>query len=193
MSLLKDRIEHLEDDIRAVPPRISVYHDLPFAILRYEPEEEWELRREARLLGRRLEATGKEVHVIQMSDFLWQAIDESEGMEAVVELERERGYIAAQEQVTTYLTDRDWRPLPKLLLDRLAALNPAKDIVFLTRVAAMSPGIYHISKLFDQVQGRTRVMTVLFFPGSFEGPSGLRFMGLRERESVASFRLKIYG
>ena len=34
-------------------------------------------------------------------------------MEEVVELERERGYVAAQEQVTTYLSDRDlaaaWR------------------------------------------------------------------------------------
>jgi hypothetical protein len=50
-----------------------------------------------------------------------------------------------------------------------------------------------MSKLIDEVQGKTRVMTILFFPGSFEGPSGLRFMGLRERESVASFRVKIYG
>ena len=43
MSSLKDRIELLEDDLKAVPPRISVYHDLPFAILRYDPSEEWEL------------------------------------------------------------------------------------------------------------------------------------------------------
>ena len=36
-------------------------------------------------------------------------------MEEVVALERQRGYLAAQEQVTTYLSDRDWRPLWKLL------------------------------------------------------------------------------
>ena len=33
MSSLSDRIKVLEDDLKADPPRISVYHDLPFAIL----------------------------------------------------------------------------------------------------------------------------------------------------------------
>ena len=71
MPSLKERIELLEDDMRAVPPRISVYHDLPFAVLRYDPAEEWELRREVRLLATRLETTGKEVHVIPM----WRGAD----------------------------------------------------------------------------------------------------------------------
>ena len=44
MSSLKNRIELLENDLKADPPRISVYHDLPFAIFRYDPEEEWKLR-----------------------------------------------------------------------------------------------------------------------------------------------------
>src|SRR5712671_4311781 len=138
MSSLKERIELLESDLKAVPPRISVYHDLPFAILRYDPSEEWELRREIKLLATRLEATGKEVHLIPMSELLWRAIDETEGMEAVVELERERGYPAAQEQVTTYLSDRDWRPLAGLLAERLSGLDPAKSVAFLTRVGAMA-------------------------------------------------------
>ncbi len=120
MPSLKERIELLESDLKAVPPRISVYHDLPFAILRYDPAEEWELRREVKLLATRLEASGKEVHVIPMSEFLWRAIDETEGLDVVVELERERGYPAAQDQVTTYLSDKDWRPLAELLAERLA-------------------------------------------------------------------------
>ena len=67
MSSLKERIELLESDLKAVPSRISVYHDLPFAILRYDPTEEWDLRREVKLLATRLEATGKEIHEIRMS------------------------------------------------------------------------------------------------------------------------------
>ena len=43
MSSLKERIELLENDLKAIPSRISVYHDLPFAILRYDPTDEWEL------------------------------------------------------------------------------------------------------------------------------------------------------
>lgn len=83
--------------------------------MRYDPAEEWELRREARLLATRMEELGKEVSMIPMSELLWQAIEETEGLEAVIELEREWGYLAAQDQVTTYLFDRDWRPLSDLL------------------------------------------------------------------------------
>lgn len=126
MSSLKERIELLENDLKAVPPRISVYHDLPFAILRYEPDEEWDLRREVKLLATRLEATGKLVHSIPMSEFLWKAIDETEGLDEVVGLEQSRGYPAAQDQVTTYLSDRDWQPLANLLEERLKKLQPGK-------------------------------------------------------------------
>lgn len=193
MSSLKDRIELLENDLKAVPPRVNVYHDLPFAILRYDPVEEWELRKEAKLLATRLEAVGKEVHIIPMAELLWKAIDETEGMDAVVGLERERGYMAAQEQVTTYLSDRDWRPLATLLSERLADYDPAKSIVFLTRVAAMAPGLYHVSKLLDEMHGKTRVTTILFYPGSIEGTTGLRFMDLKDRDALGNYRVKIYG
>jgi hypothetical protein len=193
MSSLRERIELLETDLKALPPRISVYHDLPFAILRYDPAEEWDLRREVKLLATRLEATGKEVHPIPMSEFLWKAIAETEGLDEVVGLERSRGYPAAQDQVTTYLSNRDWLPLAKLLEERLEKLNPAKDVAFLTRVAAMAPGIYHVSKLLDQMQGRTRVTTILFYPGSIEGTTGLRFMNLEDRDALGNYRVKIYG
>jgi len=193
MSSLRQRIELLEADLKAVPPRVSVYHDLPFAILRYNPTEEWELRREARLLATRLEAFEKEVHSIPMSTLLWLAIEQTEGLEAVEELEQERGYLAAQEQVTTYLSDRDWKPLADLVAERLALYDPAKSIVFLTRVAAMAPGLYHMSKLLDQLQGRTQVTTILFYPGSIEGTTGLRFMDLKDREALGNYRVKIYG
>ena len=59
-----------------MPPRINVYHDLPFAIMRYDPTDEWELRREIKLLATRLEAVGKEVHIIPMSELLWSALRE---------------------------------------------------------------------------------------------------------------------
>jgi hypothetical protein len=193
MSSLKERIDLLENDLKAVPSRINVYHDLPFAILRYDPTDEWELRREVRLLATRLEQTGKQVHLIPMSEFLWKAIDESEGLDQLVDLERQRGYLKAQEQATTYLSDRDFRPLASLLTERLANLDPAKNIAFLTRVAVMAPGIYHMSMLLDQMQGKTRVTTILFYPGSIEGTTGLRFMDLKDRDALGNYRVKIYG
>ena len=199
MSSLKDSIAFLESDLKAVPPRINVYHDLPFAIMRYDPTDEWELRREIKLLATRLEAVGKEVQIIPMSELLWSALekvhqkDDDEGLEAIIGLEKERGYVEAQQQVTTYLSSKVWIPLWDLLAERLASIGPENSVVFLTRVAAMSPGIFHMSMLLDKMHGKSNVATILFYPGSIEGTTGLRFMDLKDRDALGNYRVKIYG
>lgn len=199
MSSLKDNIGLLESDLKEVPPRINVYHDLPFAIARYDPTDEWELRRELKLLATRLEAVGKDIHIIPMSELLWSALekvhqkDDDEGLEAIIELEKERGYVDTQQQVTTYLSSKVWVPLWDLLAERLASISPENSVVFLTRVAAMSPGIFHVSMLLDKMHGKTRVATILFYPGSIEGTTGLRFMDLKDRDALGNYRVKIYG
>ena len=199
MSSLKDSIGPLESDLRASPPRINVYQDLPFAIMRYDPADEWELRREIKLLGTRLDEAGKNVHMIRMSELLWSALekvyqkDDAEGLDAIVELEKARGFVEAQQQVTMYLSSKVWVPLWDLLAERLVSIDPENAVVFLTRVAAMSPGIFHMSMLLDKMQGKTKVVTVLLYPGSIEGTTGLRFMDLKDREALGNYRVKIYG
>ncbi len=199
MSSLRDSIAPLESHLKSVPMQIGVYQDLPFAIMRYDPNCEWELRREIKLLATRLEATGKTVHIIPMSELLWSALeqvrskDSDEGLEAVIALEKERGYVEAQQQLTTYLSSNVWVPLWELLADRLASINPENSIIFLTRVAAMSPGIFHMSMLLDKMQSKTKVPTILFYPGSIEGTTGLRFMDLKDRDALGNYRVKIYG
>ena len=47
------------------------------------------------------------------------AIEQSEGLDAIVELEGQLGFDAAQEQVGLYLSDRDFRPLADMLAERL--------------------------------------------------------------------------
>jgi hypothetical protein len=199
MSSLKDSVGLLESDLKAVPSRINVYHDLPFAIFRYDPTDEWEVRREIKLLAKRLEGVGREVHIVPMSELLWTALkkvhqkDDDEGLEAVIELEKQRGYVEAQQQVTTYLSSKVWIPLWDLLAEGLASFSPENSVVFLTRVAAMSPGIFHISMLLDKMHGKTKVPTILFYPGSIEGTTGLRFMDLKDRDALGNYRVKIYG
>jgi hypothetical protein len=124
---------------------------------------------------------------------LWEIIDSTEGMQTIVELEKERGFEAAQEQVTIYMSDKDWRPLSDVLVERLNQLDPKRHIVFLTRTAAMSPAIYHMSKLLDELQGRTMVTTILFYPGTLEGTTGLFYMALKDRGALGNYRVKIYG
>jgi hypothetical protein len=56
----------------------------------------------------------------------------------------------------------------------------------------MAPGLYHVSKLLDQLQGMTQVTTILFYPGSIEGTTGLRFMDLKDREALGNYRVQVY-
>ncbi len=192
MSSLSANIRRLEEDLTATPVRISAYHDLPFAILRYDQEEEWDLRRETRHLATRLGIAGKRVHTISLADLLWEVIEDAEGLDTVVELEKARGFEVAQHQVTMYLSDPDWRPLPDILAERLEPLDPERDVAFLVRASAMAPTIYHMSRLLDEMQGRTQVTTILFYPGTIEGTTGLRFMGLGSREAIGNYRVNIY-
>ena len=58
MSDWRERLTaDLEPKLRVPDPRplISAYHDMPYAIFRYPPEEEFAVRREVRLLQTRLE------------------------------------------------------------------------------------------------------------------------------------------
>jgi hypothetical protein len=91
----------------------------PFAILRYDPTDEWDLRREVKLLATRLEAVGNEVHEIRISDLLWQAINETEGLDEVVGLERIAHFII---------------PLP-LPFDQICSLPRCSHLVWLKHLS----------------------------------------------------------
>jgi hypothetical protein len=193
MSSLKERVKTLEADLKASPMRHYIYHDLPFAIFCYPPDQEWAMRGEIERLKTRLENdTERSVVTISLAELLWQAIDESEGIEEVVALERQSGFDAAQLQIQDYLSDPDWRPLPDLLGQRLEELDSERHIAFIIRTGALAPNIYRVSKLLDEMKGRTRVPCVLFMPATTEGRSSLRFMGIAENEGRGSYHTKVY-
>jgi len=50
--------------------RISAYQDLPFAILRYDPVDEWKVHREAPYWRPVLGDIGKQVQLISLADLL---------------------------------------------------------------------------------------------------------------------------
>ncbi len=192
MPSLHDRVSTLEADLRASPMRHYIYHDLPFAIFCYPPAREWAMRHEIELLRTRLENDlRREVMTISLAELLWQAVEESEGLEEVAALEAREGFDAAQMQVQDYLSDPDWCPLRDLLAERLAALDPDRHLVFITRAGALAPNFYRVSILLDEMKGRTCVPCVLFMPATTEGHS-LRFMGIAENEGRGSYHTKVY-
>ncbi|NUM78612.1 DUF1788 domain-containing protein [candidate division KSB1 bacterium] len=183
--------------MKAVPPTFAMTAELPFAIFRYDPfhadEGEWKMRKEIQHLRVRVEnTTGRKVHILPLAELFWRSIEESEGLEALIGLERERGFEAAQAQLSTYLSDPDWRPLPALLVEATAHMDARRDYLFLTRAAIFAPAAYRISALLEQMKGKMMVPTVLFYPGNWNG--SLNYMSLRGDEvPLGSYRVKIYG
>jgi hypothetical protein len=197
MLSLKDRFNLLEADLLAQPPAFVMSRQLPFAILRYDPnnpeEREWKVRKEIELLGTRVRnKLRKPVEELSLAELFWQSIRESEGVEALIELEKEHGFAIAERQVNTYLSDPDFRNLCSLLLERANALPKEVTILFLIHATVFAPGAYRISSLLEQLSGRLRVPTILFYPGTWN--NSLNYMGLRtEDQALGSYRVKIYG
>ncbi len=193
MAMLKERVKTLESDLKASPMRHHIYHDLPFAIFCYQPAQEWAMRGEIERLKTRLEKdTERTVVYISLAELMWQAIEESEGLDEIVALEQQTDFDEAQLQIQDYLSDPDWRPLPDLLAERLETLASSQYLAFIVRVGALSPNLYRVSKLLDEMKGRTKVPCVLFMPATTEGRSSLRFMGIAENEGRGSYHTKVY-
>ena len=194
MLSLQERIKILEGDLLAEPPQISAYHDLPFAILRYDPTAEFQARKQISLFATRVRNAGKTVHVISVAQILWNTVKQFYGIKPLAEGEKQFGFQRAQETVSTLLSDKDFRPLPDELEERMGGLNPAQDVVFLVRIAALGPAIYRTAKLLDEMHGRTMVPIILFYPGTLDGESSLRFLDLPEREQTGAYnyRVRIY-
>jgi hypothetical protein len=188
MSSLEQRIDQLEQDVLADPPRISAYHDLPFAILHYDPTDEFLARKQFQMFATRLRNAGRRVHAISVARLVWQAIRDTEGIQAVAEDEQQFGFNRAQETVAMLLSDDAFSPLPDQIERRMKGLDPKIDVVFLLRIASLAPAIYRSAKLLDEMHGRTMVPILLFYPGTLDGENSLRFMDLSEREQTGAYR-----
>lgn len=192
MKSLRDRLDILEADLLNEHIRISAYHDLPFAIFCYDPEEEYRLKKEAVLLKTRVENKGKSVKIISLASLMWEGIEKTRGIEYVINTEKRFGFKMAQTTVNNILSKLC--PLNKMLLDKMKDFDEKNDVVFLIRAGALAPSIYRMSKLLDEIHGSTMVPVILFYPGKKEGETDLRFMGIggKEGSSCYNYRVKIY-
>jgi hypothetical protein len=146
------------------------------------------------LFATRLQNAGRRAHTISVARLLWTAIRETEGIEAIADEEQQCGFARAQETVATLLSDTAFMPLPDQIERRMQGMDPTVDVVLLVRLAALGPAIYRSARLLDAMHGRTLVPIILFYPGTRDGESSLRFMDLPEREQTGAYnyRVKIY-
>jgi len=188
MASLRERLSALEAALTAPDGRISAYHDLPFAIFHYMPEEELTLRKQAGQLARRLEhAHGKRVMEISLAALMFEAIEQAAGMTALAEAEHTSGLTKTIETIHAILTDH--MPLDQMVAERLSDMDPGRTVAFLTRAGALFPA-FRTSSLLERLMGKAHVPTVLFYPGTLEGTVGLRFMGVLEADH--NYRPKIF-
>src|ERR1041385_5955051 len=120
MSDLEHRLKHdLEpvlalDDPRA---RISAYHDMPYALFRYEPAEEFELRKQVTLLETRLSQKGKRVKRISLAECLDEAMRTQKSLSEWFDVEREQGTETTVQSVHAVLSE--YSPLVELVAARM--------------------------------------------------------------------------
>lgn len=191
MSDLEHRLKLSLEPVLELPDpreRISAYHDMPYALFRYDPEDELELRKQVTLLETRLEHKGKRVRRISLADCLDEAMRSQRALEEWFTAERELGIETIVETVHAVLSE--YSPLVDLVASRMPEnADPLRDIVFILRTGALFP-VYRTFSLLEQLKGRVHVPTVLFYPGDLDGAAGLRFMGVLDAEH--NYRPKIF-
>ena len=194
MSVADPMTKRLTEDLEPVltlrdpRERISAYHDMPYALFRYSPEDEFELRKQVTLLETRLSQKGKLVWRISLAECLDEAMREQRPLEDWFTAEREQGVETIVETVHSVLSE--YTPLVDLVAARMPDdPDPLRDVVFIMRTGALFP-VYRTFSLLEQLKGRVHVPTVLFYPGELDGAAGLRFMGVLDAEH--NYRPKIF-
>jgi hypothetical protein len=180
----------LEPLLSSPDPRekISAYHDMPYALFRYDPEQEFPLRRELTMLTTRLTQKGKRVTRISLAQCLRAAITSERSLEDWYKAERGGTVEETVQTITNILEER--APLVDLVAKQMpAAPDPHTDVVLINRTGALFP-VYRTFSLLEQLEGRVLVPTILFYPGDLDGASGLRFMGVLDAEH--NYRPKIF-
>jgi len=201
---LQQAIHSLREDlIQEDGPRISTMRNYRFAIVQYDPKEEFKLRKEVRRLHTELVSNGWMVLTISLQKLLLDRV-RAQGAEFIRRvIEREKSTTKKSiERALTYLQGK-LAPLIEgpdgiaadcsRIICEYAEQNPDKldrTLAIIGRAGALYP-FFRSSALLRHLDGRTNnVPVVLLYPGERRGEKGLSFMGVLEPDS--DYRPRIY-
>lgn len=170
----------LPKSIQQVADRITSFYDKPvgdgpYQVYQYLPQLEYRVRRDLADLQTYLRAKGIECVAISLADMMWQAVEESGRLDAIINAERSGASLADVAESVGGLLKRS-PTLADRIVDRVAEAPP-KTAVFLYRAGALYPAL-RTSGLLDELLGRVRLPVTMLYPGRLHGSHGLSFMDL---------------
>lgn len=192
-----------KDLIQDDGPRISTMRNYRFAIVQYDPKEEFKLRQEVRKLHTELVANGWMVLPINLQKLLLDRVraQGDEFIQRLIDREKrtskkstERGLKDLQSRLAPLIEGPDGIAADcSRIISDYADQNPDKldrTLAIIGRAGALYP-FFRSSALLRHLDGRTRnVPVVLLYPGERRGEKGLSFMGVLEPDS--DYRPRIY-
>lgn len=203
-SQLQDAFDALERDlVHADGPRISTMRNYRYAIVPYDPIDEFTLRAHVRELVGKLTASGWVVLTLSLHKLL---LDRLRGLgddivHRLIEAERAAATVAPERGIN-YLRTKLGRELDgptgiaadvSREIGAFTDANPDKaerTLVLIGRVGALYP-FFRVSALLKHLDGKSRnIPVVLLYPGERKGASGLSFMG--ELDPDGDYRPRIY-
>lgn len=184
-------------------PRISTMRNYRFAIVQYDPADEFRLREEVRHLTADLAANGWMVLSISLQKLFldrvraqgadWvQRVTAREQRLAGIDAERGLNYL--KDKVSPLLEGPDGIAADcSRVISEYADRHPDtidRTVALIGRAGALYPFI-RSSALLRHLDGRTRdVPVVLLYPGKRHGQTGLSFMGMLSPDN--DYRPRIY-
>jgi len=202
---IKAAIHALKKDLlRDSGPQISTVRNYNFAILPYEPAEEFGLRRQVDDLSRHLQEKGWMTATVDLQKLLIERLSSQEPgfISTLIDLERRlskatdpnRPLRALKERVVTLIEGPNGlaKEVVSDVRKLLAQASDARDrtVIFLGRAGALYPFL-RTSALLKHVTGQTdNAPVVLLYPGTVDAEGGLSFMG--ELPPDRDYRCRIY-
>ncbi len=202
-SRLQQAITALRRDLIDDDGRISTMRNYRFAIVQYDPAQEFELRAEIRTLTHDLIAHGWVVQSISLQRLLIDRVRAlgAEQLEWIIESEREfadydpdRGLEYLRQEIVPLIEGPDGLAADcSRLIREHAERHPERadrTVTLIGRAGALYP-FFRSSALLRHLDGRTdNVPVVLLYPGERRGPTGLSFMGMLDPDN--DYRPRIY-
>lgn len=193
------RADLLHDD----GPKISTMRNYRFAIVSYDPSQEFALRREVRGLTEDLRQGGWFVLPLSLQSLFLERVKlhGEEWVQRLIEMERrvskidrERGLAHLKSKITPVIEGPDG-----LAADCARVIGEHVDrhpdqvdrtLALIGRAGAVYP-FFRSSALLRHIDGKTRnVPVVLLYPGERRGATALSFMGVLDPDS--DYRPRIY-